>query len=231
MVARYRLHQALPFGWVALLAQPAWSVAVILIGLAVLLFPDGRLPSPRLRWLLRIYLAVALVWMAGAYGFTVSAIVQHDVQVDPSGNLRVLSDPSGSAAWWGAVQTAVLVTIAASWPVSLAGQAASYRRSSGERRQQLKWLLGGSVVVGACLALTIALPRSGVAGAAGSVSVVVAVFAPGLHGRGRPEVPALRHRPARLPDRGLRHAPRSTTPPSRTQCAISPCGISGNAIV
>jgi len=28
--------------------------------------------------------------------------------------------------------------------LALAGQLASYRRSSGERRQQLKWLLGGS---------------------------------------------------------------------------------------
>jgi hypothetical protein len=177
VVARYRLHQALPFGWVALLAQPAWSVAVILIGLAVLLFPDGHLPSPRLRWLLRIYLAVALVWMAGAYGFTVSAIVRHDIQVDPSGNLRVLSDPAGSAAWWGAVQEAVFVTIAASWLVSLAGQAVSYRRSSGERRQQLKWLLGGFVMVGACLVLGIILPGSGPAGVVGRVSVVVSAFA------------------------------------------------------
>ena len=32
---------------------------------------------------------------------------------------------------------------------SVAGQAVSYRRSSGERRQQLKWLLGGSAIAAA----------------------------------------------------------------------------------
>jgi hypothetical protein len=120
---------------------------------------------------------VALIWMAGAYGFTVSAIVRHDVRVDPSGNLQVLSHPAGSAAWWGAVQVAVLGTITTSWVVSLAGQAASYRRSSGERRQQLKWMLGGFAVAGACLALGISLTGSGPAGLAAHASIVVSVFA------------------------------------------------------
>ena len=82
-VACYRVrHGTLPFGWVAQLVQPAWSIAIILIGLAVLLFPDGRLPSPRLRWLLWIYLAVGTVWMVSAFSFTVSAIVRHDIHVD-----------------------------------------------------------------------------------------------------------------------------------------------------
>jgi hypothetical protein len=177
VVARYRLHSDLPFGWVALLAQPAWSYTVVFIGLAVLLFPDGQLPSPRLRWLLWTYLALALVWIGGAYGFTISALIRHDVHVDPAGNLQALSHPTGSAAWWGTVQDVVVTAIAIGWLVSLAGQAASYRRSSGERRQQLKWLLGGSAVTVAGLALSIILGGTGLAGAVGSVSLVVAVFA------------------------------------------------------
>lgn len=75
-----------------------------------------------------------------------SAITRHDIHVDSSGNLQVLSRPIGSAAWWGAVQNAVLIALAVCWLVSLIGQAVSYRRSSGERRQQLKWLMGGSAV-------------------------------------------------------------------------------------
>jgi hypothetical protein len=43
------------------------------------------------------------------------------------------------------------------WLASLAGQAARYRRSSGERRQQLKWLLGGCAVALAGLAIKIVL--------------------------------------------------------------------------
>jgi hypothetical protein len=162
VVASYRLrHGTLPLGWVALLLQPAWSVAIMLIGLAVLLFPGGHLPSPRLRWLLAIYLAVGLVWMGGALVFTVSAIVRHDIRVDTSGNLLALSHPAGSAAWWGTVQAAVFVAIAAILLVSLASQVISYRRSSGERRQQLKWLMGGFAASVSCFALGAAVSGLG----------------------------------------------------------------------
>jgi hypothetical protein len=179
VVACYRLrHGGLPFGWVALLAQPSWSVTIVLIGLIILLFPDGHLPSPRLRWLLWAYLVVGTLWMAGAFGFTVSAITRHDIQVDPGGNLRVLSGHDSSAAWWGAAQNAVILAIAVCWLVSLVGQVISYRRSSGERRQQLKWLLGGSVASLAGIALKITLSSApGWPGVIGSVCLLPGVFA------------------------------------------------------
>jgi hypothetical protein len=161
VVACYRLrHGGLPFGWVALLAQPTWSITVVLIGLAILLFPDGLLPSPRLRWLLWVYLAVGTLWMAGAFALTIGAIAGHRVSVDAEGNLLRLDHPAGSAAWWGTAQTAVLLTIALSWLISLAGQVISYRDSCGERRQQLKWLLGGSAasLVGVFAGITLTGP-------------------------------------------------------------------------
>jgi hypothetical protein len=50
VVASYRLrHGTLPLGWVALLAQTAWSVTILIGGVAFLVFPDGHLPSPRHR--------------------------------------------------------------------------------------------------------------------------------------------------------------------------------------
>jgi hypothetical protein len=39
--------------------------------------------------------------------------------------------------------------LGACWLASVAGQVASYRRSSGDRRQQLKWLIGGSAIAAA----------------------------------------------------------------------------------
>jgi hypothetical protein len=51
-VADYGLrHGDLPLGGVALLAQPGWAPAIVLPGLLILVFPDGRMPSPRWRWI------------------------------------------------------------------------------------------------------------------------------------------------------------------------------------
>ena len=40
----YRDHDSLPFGWAAVLLQPTWSSAIVLFGLAVLLFLTGTSP-------------------------------------------------------------------------------------------------------------------------------------------------------------------------------------------
>jgi hypothetical protein len=98
--------------------------------------------------------------MAGAFALTIGAIAGHRVSVDAEGNLLRLDHPAGSAAWWGTAQTAVLLTIALSWLISLAGQVISYRDSCGERRQQLKWLLGGSAasLVGVFAGITLTGP-------------------------------------------------------------------------
>jgi hypothetical protein len=176
-IAAYRVrHGTLPLGWVAMLAQPGWAIAIVLIGLAVLIFPDGTLPSPRLRWVLWLYLAMGLTWMGSAYVLTVDAIVRHDIRVDSGGNLLALDNGPASPHWWNALQTVLLVALGLSLLLSLAGQVVSYRRSSGERRQQLKWLLGGLAAVPAGAVLAIALGHApGFWRVVGS-AVIVAVF-------------------------------------------------------
>jgi hypothetical protein len=178
-IADYRLrHGTLPLGWVAMLAQPAWAPAIVLIGLAVLLFPDGAPASPLLRWVLWLYLAPALLWMVTAYVLTVDAIVRHDIRVDSGGNLLALDNGASSPAWWNVLQYTVFITILLGLLLSLAGQVASYRRSSGERRQQLKWLLGGLVAGLAGLVIGIALGHAaGFWGVAGQVALAAGILA------------------------------------------------------
>jgi hypothetical protein len=157
-VADYRLrHGGLPLGWVAVLLQPCWAPAIALFGLTVLLFPDGRLPSPRWRWMLWAYLAVAVAWVGGAVIISAGAILGHNVHVDSGGNLLILDHLTGSAAWWGVVQAVFFPVLGVFWLASVAGQVVSYRRSSGERRLQLKWLVGGSAVAVAGGALGVPL--------------------------------------------------------------------------
>jgi len=183
VVADYRLrHGGLPLGWVAVLAQPGWAAGIVLTGLAVLLFPDGRPPSPRWRWVLWLYLTAATLYLTGVLVASVGAIAGHDIRVDASGNLLVISHPTGSSAWWGVVEAVFLPLLVVCWAGSVAGQAASYRRSSGERRQQLKWLLAGSAIAGVGIPLAVFLSTehgilaavvSGIAGACGQLGIPV----------------------------------------------------------
>jgi hypothetical protein len=178
VVADYRLrHGGLPFGWVAVLAQPGWAPSVALAGLVVLLFPDGRPPSPRWRWVLWLYLAAATLYTAGVLIASVGAIAGHDVRVDASGNLLVLDHTTGSSAWWGVIEAVFFPVLAVCWLGSVAAQAASYRSSSGERRQQLKWLLAGSAITGAGIPLATFLSgMRGLAGVVGAIGGVAALF-------------------------------------------------------
>ena len=172
--ADYRLHHGgLPLGWVALLVQPSGVLSLVLLGLIFLLFPDGRPPSPRWRWVLWAYAGIGLVGMAWATVITVGAIIGHHPQVDPDGQLFVLSGNDPGAGSWNTALTAIFLLVAVCLVASLAGQVASWRRSSGERRQQLKWLAAGLavLVVGAGIS---AVPGTGIIGTACYLAGLVA---------------------------------------------------------
>jgi hypothetical protein len=178
-VADYGLrHGDLPLGWVALLAQPGWAPAIVLVGLAVLLFPDGQPPSSRLRWLVWVYAAVATLWIAGTVELTVGAIISHHTQVDSGGNLLLLSGANRAAGWWNLVEAIFFPLLLVGWVTSLAGQVFSYRRSSGNRREQLKWLAGGVTAVLVGVAPNRLLAGShGITGLAGSVAGAAGLLA------------------------------------------------------
>ena len=105
-------------------------------------------PSPRWRWVLWAYFAMGALWIAGAFAVTMGALAGHHTRVDGGGNLLLLDNSGAAAAWWNAVSEVFFVLLAICWLASLGSQVLSYRRSSGERRQQLKWLMAGSAVAG-----------------------------------------------------------------------------------
>jgi hypothetical protein len=143
----YRLHGGrLPLGWLAVLLAPSWAPAIVLAGLSLLLFPDGRVPSRRWRPMLWAYLALGAFWLGGAFAISLGAVISHHVSIDAGGGLTSLDYPGGSDAWWGAVEAVFFPAVGVCWLAWLIGQVLSYRRSSGERRMQLKWLLSGASV-------------------------------------------------------------------------------------
>jgi hypothetical protein len=180
-VLDYRLHGGhLPLGWVAVLLQPGWAPAIALFGLSVLLFPDGRLPGRRWRWALGAYVAVAALWTVGVFVISAQVIAAHQIRVDPGGNLLAIDDPVGRYAWWGLVQRIFFPVLGVCWLASVAGQVMSYRRSSGERRLQLKWLVGGSMVAvaGGLLAVPLTNNPSLVLRAVGNVALLAVLALP-----------------------------------------------------
>ena len=175
----YRLGHHLPLAALVLLVQPSWAPGIVCIGLAVMLFPDGHLPSPRLRWVLRVYLGLAVIWVGGAVAVTLGAIIAGHVRVDATGNLLQLDHPSGTAAPWGLAQDAFFVALVVVGVASLGGQLVRFRRSTGERRQQLKWLLAGTVGAIAGLTLSIVFSTAtGWLGVVGGFSFALAALLP-----------------------------------------------------
>jgi hypothetical protein len=173
-VADYREHAGLPLSGVAVILQPAWAPAIVLFGLVVLLFPDGRLPSRRWRVVLAAYLAIGAAWIGGAVVISVRAVVEHHVRVSSGGDLNVVDHPAGDMAWWGAVQNLFFPFLGLMLLAWVVWQVPRYRRAPVERRQQLKWLIGG----GALATLGGAVLISQVAGLSSQIGLVGVVALP-----------------------------------------------------
>ena len=149
----YRPGHRLPMGAVALLLEYSWAVVALLLLLVILLFPDGRLPSPRWRPVLWSYLAVIACVAGCTYAAAVTALAAHPVRVDPGGGLAAVDMPSGSSAWLARFDQVSFPVLAAFWVSFVAAQVLSWRRSSGDRRQQLKWLMSGAGALAASQAI------------------------------------------------------------------------------
>ncbi|HJY74411.1 MAG TPA: hypothetical protein VJ347_21765, partial [Streptosporangiaceae bacterium] len=150
-VLSYRLGHHLPLGLAAVFLAMYWCLLIVTFPLAILLFPDGRLPSPRWRPVLWGYLAVGACWPVSVYVVAIGAVARGDIHIVPGGDLRAVDYPGGSSAWLGRVEAVILPVLAVFWLAFVARQVLSWRRADGERRQQLKWLMSGAAV---CMAAT-----------------------------------------------------------------------------
>ena len=142
----YRLGHRLPLGGVALLLEYSWAPAIVLLGLVILLFPDGRLPSPRWRPVLWSYLAAVACLAGSTYALAVTALTARPVRVDLGGGLTAVDSPPGSSAW-AIFDRLIFPVLVAFWLSFVVAQVLSWKRSSGDRCQQLKWLMSGAAVL------------------------------------------------------------------------------------
>jgi signal transduction histidine kinase len=133
----------------------AWAVWLGAIGgelgflfaLAILLFPDGRLPSPRWRVVAWVIVAgEALVVLMAA---TSSAALRAQVSAVRVSPVRLIPDSLADPVI-NVLQTAFIpLTLAAA-----AGLAVRYRRATPDVRHQIKWVAYASLLTGAALLIT-----------------------------------------------------------------------------
>jgi len=135
-------HGALPLGRVVVALAVAWPVWLFLIPLLLWLFPDGRLPRGRWRRVAVTLIAAgaALSVLASVGNFV--AVAGHAVPVTASGGFA-----ASASGVWGLIENVLVFGIGASCLVWLIAQVPKYRRSAGERRQQLKWLYSGAAAL------------------------------------------------------------------------------------
>ncbi len=154
----YHLGHHRPLGAVGLALDQTWAEALALFVLVILLFPDGKLSSPFWRWVLWAYCALYAALVAILATATAGALAAHPVRVDATGGLSAVDNPGG---WFAAAFHSFLLTLLAFSIAFIGRQVVSWRRSSGERRQQLKWLASGAAVTIVSVVLALAWSAPG----------------------------------------------------------------------
>jgi hypothetical protein len=131
-----------------------WPSSYLFLCLLLLLFPDGRLPSPRWR---PVALVLAISWSLVILNiaFTPRASSNYGVRFTNPLGIQALGHP----AWNTVVQGALVIAVATLGAAALA-PLLRFRRADPVQRQQLKWF---AFVVGICVgSVLVALAVQGV---------------------------------------------------------------------
>ena len=145
-VTRTGMAAPAPVAWADWLGAIAGELAFLFV-LAVLLFPDGRLPSPR--WRVVAWLIVAGEALMVLMAVTSSAALRVQTAAVRVSPVRLIPD-SLAVPVVNVVQTAfVPLTLAAA-----AGLAVRYRRATPDVRHQIKWVAYASLLTAVALLTT-----------------------------------------------------------------------------
>ncbi len=149
----YQVHDTLPFGRLAVALAPAWVPVLVLLPLPVVLFPDGRIPRGRWRWVFWAYIALGVSFLVALGSRDMESFTDRRVVINSSGWLDSLNGPYGRVA--SDLNVAAIVGYAACFLAIVAYQIVCFRRARGDERQQLKWFLAcGAVAVGGLIIAT-----------------------------------------------------------------------------
>jgi signal transduction histidine kinase len=163
-------------GLVATMVNWSWLGIFVPMTLGLLLFPDGRLPSPRWRWLFWLIIAVLVVVAGGLIW-----------EARPSGTLTLGQTQDTEGGFRTVTSSMVTVgypTLGVLALLSVGSLIARFRRSSDEVRSQIKWVVWGAMVtvflLGTALLVDEVAGRLDLALWAAGLSIVVLVGSFGI---------------------------------------------------
>jgi hypothetical protein len=137
-------YRGLPLARAGAFLAAWWVWLLLLLPLPVGLFPDGRV-SGNWRRVVLAYLAIVAVFIAASTWQDVIGILAQHIRVDSNGELASSDNGLGGPA----AKAVIALGFVAFCIACVARQIVGYRRATGERRQQLKWLLtGGAFSIG-----------------------------------------------------------------------------------
>jgi len=84
------VNGTLPLGPAAVVLTRSGIIVELLIPLVILLFPDGRLPSLRWRWTVWVYLATAVLGVAGVFAGQAVGISGQHVRINAGGRSTMI---------------------------------------------------------------------------------------------------------------------------------------------
>ena len=141
---------------IQVLASASWLPPIVLMGVyLVLLFPDGRVPSPRWRILSRSTAVLGVLLFLGIVLFP-----------GPVDDVRVpLEENPLGVEWLRSFGDTLFLVLLPALPICIIAAALSavlrFRRARGVRRLQLKWLMAAGSVVAVVFGLGIAMSLAG----------------------------------------------------------------------
>ncbi|HEY5455348.1 MAG TPA: hypothetical protein VIJ96_07755 [Acidothermaceae bacterium] len=161
-------HTTLPLGRLAVALTQLWVALLVLLPVPIMLFPDGRLESRRWRWAFWLYaVACALILISTAVA-DVGAFTDQHIEVDSTGELTAYNQNAGHDL--AALLFPVYGVLALAFVIR---QFFVYRHTTGERRQQLKWLMAGGTI--GILAIASTLTFGAGAGFIGIIALPVGI--------------------------------------------------------
>ena len=155
----YYGHRGWPLGPLAVFFD-TFNIAtgLLVLPLVVLLFPDGRVGA-RWKWPLRGYYVMLAVSCASRASIAAVAL-QRRTPVWGGGGVIGANHPSGFATWTDVTKPILVPGVVVFAIASVTRLVLSYRASTGDRRQQLKWLGAGAATSIASVAVAVAAGSS-----------------------------------------------------------------------